>query len=508
MATTTALPKKTVLQRSITTESVPSSSTPSVSVSPIDSPTHSASSTSLSSLASADDLEVKPRRGRLLDTYGNEFEIPDFTIKQIRDAIPAHCFNRSAVRGLLYVARDLLYLATTFYVFHNFVTPEYIASKPVRAGLWAVYTVLQGLFGTGIWVLAHECGHQAFSSSKVLNDTVGWVLHSSLLVPYFSWKISHGKHHKATGHLERDMVFVPKTRQQYANRVGVLVHEVSELMEETPIATAIHMFSQQIGGWIMYLSTNVTGHNFHERQREGRGKGKSNGYFGGVNHFNPHSPLYEAKDEKLILLSDLGLAIMGGILFLLGQKFGWSNMAVWYFVPYLWVNHWLVAITYLQHTDPSLPHYEADTWTFTRGAAATIDREFGFIGRSLMHGIIETHVLHHYISTIPFYHADEASAAIQPVMGKHYRADVEGGSIGFLRSMWKSARMCQWIEPSAEAQGEGRGVLFFRNHNGLGVPPIKMTKGQTSVLEAIPESPVAAAVAAKSPVGKKVEVAA
>jgi hypothetical protein len=27
-----------------------------------------------------------------------------------------------------------------------------------------------------------------------------------------------------------------------------------------------------------------------------------------------------------------------------------------YFVPYLWVNHWLVFITYLQHTDPKLPH--------------------------------------------------------------------------------------------------------------------------------------------------------
>lgn len=133
-----------------------------------------------------------------------------------------------------------------------------------------------------------------------------------------------------------------------------------------------------------------------------------------------------------------------------------------------------VAITFLQHTDPTLPHYEAASWNFARGAAATIDREFGFIGRHLMHGIIETHVLHHYVSTIPFYNADEATEAIKPVMGKHYRSDVKGGSLGFLKSMWTSARTCQWVEPNEGAQGEGKGVLFFRNRNGLGVSPMKI----------------------------------
>lgn len=281
------------------------------------------------------------KNGKLVDAYGNDFVIPDYTIKDIRDAIPAHCFERSAITGLSYVARDVACLAATFYIFHNYVTPETIASKPVRAGLWAVYTFMQGLFGTGLWVLAHECGHQSFSASKTINDTVGWICHSALLVPYFSWKISHGKHHKATGNMERDMVFVPLTRENYASRAGKLVHELSELMEETPIATLSFLIYQQLGGWPAYLLSNVTGHNNHEKQSEGKGKGKSNGFASGVNHFVPSSPLYEKKDEHLILLSDLGLAITGLILFVLGQKFGWSNLLVWYFIPYLWVNHWL-----------------------------------------------------------------------------------------------------------------------------------------------------------------------
>lgn len=328
----TALPKRVALHRNATDSSVPSSVTPS----PLDSPRQSPSSTSLSSLASEAEAS-----GKMLDTYGNEFKIPDYTIKQIRDAIPAHCYERKALTSLYYVFRDVFWLATIFYVFHNYVTPETVPYKPARVVLWALYTIVQGLFGTGVWVLAHECGHQAFSPSKVLNDTVGWICHSALLVPYFSWKISHGKHHKATGNIARDMVFVPKTREQYATRVGKALHELNELMEETPIATASNLLLQQLFGWPMYLLTNVTGHNNHERQPEGRGKGKQNGYFGGVNHFNPSSPLYEAKDAKLIVLSDIGLAIVGSILYLVGSKFGWMNLLVWYGIPYLWVNHWL-----------------------------------------------------------------------------------------------------------------------------------------------------------------------
>ncbi|TVY83456.1 Delta(12) fatty acid desaturase [Lachnellula suecica] len=475
----TAIPQRTLLKRTVTAttaDSAPSTARGS----PSDTPRQSPSTTSLSSMSSLDDVKEEGF-GKLIDTYGNEFQIPDYTVNDIRNAIPKHCFERSGLRGLGYVARDIASLATTFMLCNKFVTPEYIPSTPVRVALWAVYTSVQGLFATGLWVMAHECGHQSFSPSKILNDTTGWVCHSALLVPYFSWKISHGKHHKATGNMERDMVFVPKTREDYASRIGKFVHEVHELTEETPIATIIHSIGQQLLGWPMYLFGNVTGHNNHERQPEGRGKGKVNGFTTGVNHFNPASPLYEAKDAKLILLSDIGLTIVISVLTMLCKTYGFTNMLVWYFLPYLWVNHWLVAITYLQHTDPTLPHYAAGSWNYVRGAAATIDREFGFIGRTLLHGIIETHVLHHYVSTIPFYHADEATEAIKPVMGRHYRADVRGGSLGFLKSMWTSARWCQWVEPSEGATGEGKGVLFYRNRNGLGTAPLQLKEVKPTV---------------------------
>ena len=366
-----AFSRKNVFQTPVP-ESLPSSSSNSISATPDDTPSQSHSSTSLSSLASDSELDAhtpaanlvnnkrssnlvdtklsgqlvnsvnsETQYGKLLDTHGNEFQLPEFTINDIRAAIPKHCFERSAARGLMYVARDIISLATTFVLFHTFWTPANIPSNSVRVAGWALYTFIQGCFGTGLWVMAHECGHQSFSPSKTLNDTVGFICHSALLVPYFSWKISHGKHHKATGHLDRDMVFVPKTREQYASKIGRAAHELSELAEETPIVTAGSLIGQQLAGWILYLSTNITGHDSHTRQKEGRGQGKKNGWGGNVNHFDPSSPLYEAKDSKLILASDLGLAVVAGILILIGKNFGWANLAVWYFLPYLWVNHWL-----------------------------------------------------------------------------------------------------------------------------------------------------------------------
>ena len=59
-------------------------------------------------------------------------------------------------------------------------------------------------------------------------------------------------------------------------------------------------------------------------------------------------------------------------------------------------------------------------------------------------------------------------------MGQHYRSNTEGGPLGFLKSLYQSARWCQWVEPIDGAKGENTSVLFFRNRNGLGVAPARV----------------------------------
>jgi omega-6 fatty acid desaturase (delta-12 desaturase) len=317
-------------------------------------------------------------------------------------------------------------------------------SLAIRGTLWALYTIFQGLAGTGIWVLAHECGHQAFSDYGWVNDLVGWVLHSSLLVPYFSWKYSHGKHHKATGHLTRDTVFVPATTEKY--KAKHFVEKLEEFSEDAPIITLKGLLIQQLGGWWAYLASNVTGQPYPDTPKWKQ------------NHFVPDSPLFEKREYWFIVLSDIGILIQSMVLYKVYKTFGPFLFFMNYFIPYMFVNHWLVFITYLQHTSPTLPHYDHEEWNFARGAAATIDRELPFVGPFFFHDIIETHVLHHYVSRIPFYNARPASEAIKKVMGKHYQYEGENMFV----SLWKTARSCQFVDGD-------NGVRMFRNRNNIGV---------------------------------------
>ena len=152
-------------------------------------------------------------------------------------------------------------------------------------------------------------------------------------------------------------------------------------------------------------------------------------------------------------ISDLALvAVMGG-LYSLAQSFGWLWLVKVYIVPYLIVNHWLVIITLLQHTHPDLPHYNGKEWDWLKGALATVDRSYGFLD-VLFHHIADTHVAHHLFSTMPHYHAEEASAAIKPILGKYYKSD----NRNVFQAMWNDWNVCRYVKPD-EA---GKNVFWYQ----------------------------------------------
>jgi hypothetical protein len=92
--------------------------------------------------------------------------IPYPTKREVYQAIPDECFKRDTAKSLMYAA---ISAAITF---SCFATGFFIPLKLAMAPLWLLYSAVTGTVATGMWVVAHECGHGAFSDNKTIQDTV------------------------------------------------------------------------------------------------------------------------------------------------------------------------------------------------------------------------------------------------------------------------------------------------------------------------------------------------
>lgn len=127
-----------------------------------------------------------------------------------------------------------------------------------------------------------------------------------------------------------------------------------------------------------------------------------------------------------------------------------------YVIPWIAVSHWVGLATYLQHTDPMVPHYRQGAWSFPRGASATIDRDFlGWQGQFFLHGVSHHHVVHHFFPKLPFYNAKNATEHLKHFIGDHY---VYSDKPVF-RALWDTFHACVFVDN----QGD---IVFFRDRKG------------------------------------------
>ncbi|GAB2266904.1 Delta(12)-fatty-acid desaturase [Dionaea muscipula] len=354
---------------------------------------------------------------------------PAFTLGQIKKAIPPHCFQRSVLRSFSYVVYDLTISFILYFLATNYFQ---LLPHPLSYLAWPIYWAILGCVLTGVWVIAHECGHHAFSDYQWLDDTVGLVLHSCLLVPYFSWKYSHRRHHSNTASLDKDEVFVPKQKSSLQSFSKYL---------NNPLGRVLTLTITLILGWPLYLLFNVSGRSYERF----------------ACHYDPYGPIYNDRERLQIYISDIGVLAVAYGLFRLAAAKGLAWVFCVYGVPLMVVNGFLVLITYLQHTHPSLPHYDSSEWDWLRGALATVDRDYGILNK-VFHNITDTHVAHHLFSTMPHYHAMEATKAIKPILGEYYQFD----GTPFYKAMWREAKECIYVEPDEEDHTT-KGVFWYRN---------------------------------------------
>ncbi|KAJ7336803.1 fatty acid desaturase-domain-containing protein [Mycena albidolilacea] len=360
-----------------------------------------------------------------------------WSLKEIRAAIPATCFQRNTCRSFLYLFRDL-FMAAVLCCLATSIDP-FFSSPNINPGLPSWW--FQGLVFTGIWVIGHECGHGAFSAHRKINDTIGFVTHSFLWTPYFSWKISHHRHHISHASMERDEVYVPKTRSDLGLPPPGTDFDYEDIFGDTPIYTLFILLRQQLLAFPAYLLFNSSGQKHYPKW---------------TNHFTPSSILFTKGQRRAVIISNLGLFIMVCAVREAVVMYGAKSVIKYYGIPWLAVTHWFIMITYLHHTDPVVPHFRGKQWNFQRGAAATVDRPFlGWQGEFFLHSVARYHVVHHFFPKMPFYHGKEATDALKKFIGPYYTFSEKP----VFQALWENYNRCQFVDD----QG---GIVFYRDKKG------------------------------------------
>ncbi|TEB29826.1 hypothetical protein FA13DRAFT_1734161 [Coprinellus micaceus] len=353
---------------------------------------------------------------------GKPFKPPIATLKDIHDAVPKQLLQKNHFKSALYVVRDAV-LAAFLYSCASRISPWADAD----ACAWSTYWVFQSLVGAGIFCIGHDAGHSSLFESKTVNNLVGFICHSYLLIPYFSWRTTHHAHHKATGSMERDENYVPYTRSKFnlPPESKATSFDYAEVFEETPFFTLFRMTIMQTFGWWMYLTQNTMGAPHHPP---------------GTNHFGTGSSLFKEEQRMSIVLSNAGIGCMALLLYLSGREF-----FLWYYLPPI------VMFTYLHHSDPTIPHYRKAEWNFLRGATATVDRPLlGWFGRFFFHNISHDHIAHH--------NGPEITVRIKEILQDDYNYD----STPSFYALYRSFTECLFVEEDAD-------IVFYKNKEGNAV---------------------------------------
>eukprot|EP00918_Siedleckia_nematoides_P027645 GHVU01059576.1.p1 GENE.GHVU01059576.1~~GHVU01059576.1.p1 ORF type:complete len:364 (-),score=18.31 GHVU01059576.1:481-1572(-) len=298
------------------------------------------------------------------DAIKEELEFP--SIVEIKRVIPAHCFQPRVALSFYYAVKDVLIALALYGIF---IALEQLPYTFLRIGYTPVYAFVQGTIMWSIFVVGHDCGHGSFSRSEWINNTVGNILHSPLLVPFYQWKLSHHHHHKNTGNIDKDEIFHPIREKDWGH-------------DFTPIRPAFGFGL----GWFAYLFVG-----YHPRT---------------YSHFNPWADIFAGH----CLQCFVSLGCMAAWVYLLVCYACWYGvlaLVLHYIFPLLVFASWLVIVTFLHHNDTGVKWYADHKWTYVKGQLSSVDRDYGW-AHDLTHNI-GTHQVHHLFYRIPHYNLEEAT---------------------------------------------------------------------------------------------------
>ena len=343
-----------------------------------------------------------PTEARRHELRKKDLEHPALKLDKLRKAIPKEAFVKSAFWGVMYMIFDYTMWLGSLYAIIRFNNSDYYQVAPT----WAKYATtllfwnVSGFFMWGIFVVGHDCGHGTFSTNKMLNDIVGHITHSSIMVPFYPWALSHRRHHMYHNHVDKDYSH-PWYTPDKMDKPGF---ELARMMEKAPWLRATFPFY----GWYVYLWGMPDGSHYVPISFTGDANNRLWNESLALNkNYSDHT--------RCLISSATVLAAFAGIMHLC--QWNWATFSYYYLASAVVYGWWLVTVTYLQHHDHSTEVFDDHDWNFVYSAFETIDRKFGFGIDWAHHHITDGHLAHHlFFTSIPHYNLPIATNAIYRYM--------------------------------------------------------------------------------------------
>jgi omega-6 fatty acid desaturase (delta-12 desaturase) len=295
----------------------------------------------------------------------------DLQLKDIIKTLPRECFQKNRRKAWSSVLISVLAVGL-----------GYLGIANLSWFLLPLAWIFTGTALTGLFVIAHDCGHRSFAKRRWVNDWVGHLLTLPLIYPFHSWRILHNHHHVHTNKLLVDNAWQPLTPEAYA--------------KANPLIRGLYQALRGRLWWLASIAHWATLH-FDLSQFSQREQGK-------------------------VKVSIAAVIIFAAVFFpiLILTTGVWGFVKFW-LLPWLMYHFWMSTFTLVHHTDPDIQFRPTATWNAAEAQLAeTVHCTYPGWVEILCHNI-NVHVPHHVSVAIPAYNLRMAHESLMQNWGSYMK---------------------------------------------------------------------------------------
>lgn len=293
----------------------------------------------------------------------------DLKISDIVRTIPKSCFQKDWRKACVSIGITLSTVA--------------IGYSAIVLSPWFLLPITWFFTGTaltGLFVIAHDCGHRSFAKQRWINDWVGHVMMLPLIYPFHSWRLLHDHHHVNTNKLDVDNAWDPWTSETF--------------ITASPFMQGLY---RSMRGFLWWLASIAHWASLHFN----------------VKRFAP-------RDRQNVRISVTAVVLFAVIFFptLYVTVGAWGIVKFW-LMPWLGYHFWMSTFTLVHHTIPEIQFQPESSWAAVPAQlSGTVHCSYPKWVEILCHDI-NVHVPHHISVAIPSYNLRQAHKSLMTNWGEY-----------------------------------------------------------------------------------------